>query len=228
MIQELVISSFFNYDRKREFNSEANIVASAYAQRLRSKSFSADQFETIEVVLVDKIIGKEKIVSDWLLRKQTLFDFDNYWSLLIDDRKSLLLNILRDELLIFSELNKWDKDAVLASYDETIKDGIRREAYWANTVELAGNRKANVYYLLGRDAVEFYIVIADKSGSVVKRKKIFNTWPNDAYVFKTLGDLIREKDKIKLVSEDKAFEITYDLNNENIDIHGKIPKWVIL
>lgn len=225
MLKEVLISSYFNYPRKAEFNSEANIVASSFSQELRELLYIAGDIEKFDLNLTNSLIGREIVVSGWLLRRQLTFNFDVYWKLSLNDKQNLLLQLLKDQLLEMAEKFQWETEPIKSAFNSLLKNGIRREAFWAYETSFEDD-KVRVFYKMLHDSMDVFLNFFDREGGSSREILIARIWPNDDYLNMLLGTIQTRGNEIILESANKDFHISFAPHAASIKYVGNIPKWL--
>jgi hypothetical protein len=225
MLKEIVINSYHNYERKIEFNNEANIVASSFSQELRQLQYNSGSIEKFELNLTSRIIGKEVVISEWLLRKQHIFNFDEYWSLSKEERPLFLLVLLKDHLVEAAITFQWDTLNIVNVSNMLVENGIKREAHWIYEAHINAY-KILVFYSLKRNSMEVFFEFFNESNVSVRKILIAKLWPNDYYLNQLLGEIKVEGEGVTLISVDNNFRIKLNFMKNTITYHGFKPTWL--
>lgn len=225
MLIDIKIFCYNNYSEEKKFNLEASYLTSAFSQFLNNVEFNAGQFERIQFLLVDTINGKEKIESDWLLRKQVVFDFNNYWQVSIEERKRILLELIKNEMLILIKVHNWNEDKFISIFDNASKSKLVKEGYFDKSINFQ-NDLVRFYFFFELNEIKIYLSVSDKLNSIEHRYYVLSIWPHDIYIERLFGEINLINSNIIVKAEGCEFGFKFDLIEKKIDFFGALPKWV--
>lgn len=155
-------------------------------------------------------------IGSSVLKYYETFDFISFSKLDVYERKKLLLSTLYNSLMRLCETNNWDKKPFDVAKSSVIEENF------LNSYEVSRkiNQKRNMVAVLNAEhtAEEFQldIVITDKSGKEVSRKKVLSEEPDEFLFNGQIGRIQWESSNIlNYIAKDKRI-----LETIKVGFHG--------
>ena len=206
--------------KRKQFNSQANVMAFLY-QRFITEKTKGLQKITLELFDTKKELNIgdfSKTISVCVIDRT--FDFKNYFSKEKQEQKKMILFALHDSVLQMCKKFALDKTPFINAYDKVIENNYKNQ-YIFNKLTLSKNRKhkAGIEINMTEKGADINIIFTDKNETFIKRETIFRTQPHYFFVYQIIhsGRWI-DNDKYIASSKNKNVNFIASIDSDNVEI----------
>lgn len=204
MLKDIVVSTNNSYIRHREFNFSTNCISSIFIYHLNNEYDCGE----IKKIIIDVSVGGSDydfLILDDVLTISCSFDMEVYWG--SKQKKLLVLNLIKRNMIFLAENFNWDVDKIKSSCREIELINFNYYRYIGN--EVNGPDKTESAQLAVRFEIEFYsliIFIFNANEKKIKKEiEIIRTDPHEFIIAPYLGKISWSKNKgLLYTSKDKS------------------------
>jgi hypothetical protein len=202
-LRDLVVSSYREYPRKKEFNFSVGCVESIYFASL-PKKVQTNEFTKIiiEAIEPNQAGFTHQRMLD-VVEVKGGFDFDAYWKANEPDRKLQTLNFVQKSLTYLANTFEWDIAPFDEAYHRVIEKDFVHQFYLKKPKPvISPNKKlkAQIFIDFEINGINIYLVVANKVGEQIVKKHFVTVPPRDFFIMDTIGALTWNGDEHVVVS----------------------------
>lgn len=207
-------------EKRRKFNLETRNI-SAMFERLFGKMKTKDCWK-ISVECVDYIKEERVLNFSGVYTVQVKFNYNSFLESEDYQKKRRALEILMEGIKKVAEKENWNIDAFETAYSKIREANYMNEWVWKKSVKSADKKfSAEVLCQHGVKSIDIYVVLRDKNGAELDRKKVISESPHEFAYAKHLGDL-KWFSNFEVALVNKKGDNTWTVNFELTDLMPKI------
>ena len=201
--------------KRRDFSSQTRCMTAFFSRLLGG--INTEDCKKLLVRCVPEVYGKNVITtSDGFCDVQIQFDYDSF--MLLDNfaKKKATLELLMKGIRLVAEDKNWDMKPFESTYVKIVSARYINEWTWQKSAKSPNNK--NVAHILLQHEVSeinIFIIVSDKSGNEILRKKVMSELPDEWYYARHLGE-IKWVSNSEIVLVDKKKDTEWLVNMEDI------------
>lgn len=208
-LRDLVVSSYREYPRKKEFNLSVGCVESLYFSSL-PKKVQTSEFAKI-IIEANEPSQKEFTHQRMLdvIEVKGGFDFDAYWDANEKDRKLQTLNFVQKSLTYLADTFGWDIAPFDEAYHRVIeKDFVHQFFLKKPKPAISPNKKlkAQIFVEFEISEINIYLVVTNKAGEEIIKKHVVTVPPRDFFIMDSIGGMVWDGNDRLVVSSRNSKE----------------------
>lgn len=202
-LRDLVVTSYREYPRRKEFNFSVGCVESLFFSSLPKK---VQTTEFAKIIVEANEPSQEQFVHQRMLDVIEVkggFDFDAYWNANERDRKLQALNFIQKSLIYLANTFGWDNAPFDEAYHRVVeKDFVHQFFLKKPKPAISENKKlkAQIFVDFESNEINMYLVVTNKSGNELMRQLFAKVPPRDFFIMDTIGGVAWEGDERVVVS----------------------------
>lgn len=150
----------------------------------------------IVIHFLKQITDTRILNCDGIYEIQIQYDYNDFFKLAEDDKKRKILDLLKEGLDKIIEEKQWDKKPFDEAYKKVIEVDYVNEWYCKKALRNPTKEyKAAVFCEHKKDVCDITIIIMNKKGDEIRRKKVLSLLPHELVYESYLG-------KLKWISDD--------------------------
>jgi len=144
-LNQISIIARFDQERSREFNIEAWAIAEQFWSNLKLTDNKSVQKCNIQVYDQDSIFPKGEIKKiGSIIYTDIEIDTNEYFKLAENEKKLLLLNIVRDGMQHIASIEKWNIDEIKEAYERCLAQNLNYYFFIKNKFKSSPDRKYKI------------------------------------------------------------------------------------
>ena len=175
-------------EKSRKFSLETRNI-SAMFERLFDKMKTKDCWKIL-VECVDYIKEERVLNFSGVYTVQVKFNYDNFSTSNDNEKKQKVLDLIMVGVKIIAKSEGWNLEPFETVFSKIYEANYTNEWVWKKAVKNKFKEfSAEVLCQHGVKSIEIYIVLRDKNGSEMDRKKVISEIPHEFAYAKHLGEL---------------------------------------
>jgi hypothetical protein len=194
ILRDLVLSSYPDYPRRKDFNLGTNCVSSHFLSEMGK--ITTDVLKKIIVqASLEAAPGVERMVD--VCRVEVAYDFDLHWRLAGRQRKNLMLDKLYEGVLPACAEYGIDPRPVTEAYGRLAGTDLEYVRQWGRSLKSPdGSKIARVKYYYDLDAVKIVVATWPRGREhLAKEVPLASTAPHEWRFVPLLGKLVWKDEK---------------------------------
>lgn len=199
-------------DKRRLFSLETRCMSSMF-ERLFGKMQTKDCWK----ILIECVneINQEKIINySGVYTIQVKFDYNSFEHKTTYEKKQEAVELIMKGCMGVAKSKGWDLEPFETVYCKIVKENYINEWTWKKSIK-SKNKKINAELICchGIKCIDIYIILRDKDGLELARKKVISELPHEFAYASHLGKLKWiSNDEVALVNKkgDKSWNINFE------------------
>lgn len=198
-------------DKRHKFRLETRNI-SAMFERLFDKMNTNDCWKIL-VECVDNIMEDRVLNFTGVNTVQVKFNYNKFSASDDYQKKQKTLDLLMEGIKIVAKNENWNIEPFETVYSKICEANYTNEWVWKKPVKSAGKKfSAEVLCQHGVESIEIYMVLRDKNGAELDRKKLISELPDEFAYANHLGEVKWLSDnEVALVNKkgDKTWTVNF-------------------
>jgi hypothetical protein len=198
-------------DQRRQFRLETRNISAMFERlfrRMETKYCSKILVECVDDVKEERVLNFSGIYT-----VQVKFNYNNFSASDDYQKKQETLDLLMEGIKIVTENENWNIEPFEMVYSKIREANYTNEWVWKKPVKSADKKfSAEVLCQHGVESIQIHIVLRDKNGAELNRKKVISELPDEFAYTKHLGEVKWLSDnKVALVNKkgDKTWTVNF-------------------
>lgn len=198
-------------DKRRQFRLETRNISAMFERlfgRMETKGCSKILVECVDDVKEERVLNFSGVYT-----VQVKFNYNNFSASDDYQKKQKTLDLLMEGIIIVSRNEDWNIEPFETVYSKIRDANYTNEWVWKKPVKSAGKKfSAEILCQHGVKSIEIYIVLRDKNGGELGRKKVISELPDEFAYAKHLGEVKWLSDnEVALVNKkgDKTWTVNF-------------------
>lgn len=175
-------------DKRQVFRLETRCIASMFArlfERMKTKDCWKILIECVRDINEDRIVNYLGVLTI-----QIKFDYNDFVSKSDYEKKQKALELIIEGCKLVAENEGWDLEPFKTVYSKIVREDYRNEWIWKKPIK-SKDKKNSAELICCHDVkcVDIYIVLRDKKGLELARKKVISELPDEFAYARHLGKL---------------------------------------
>jgi hypothetical protein len=215
-LRDISLETEFGHKCQKIFNTETWAVSELFLSKLNK--YKTGNIAKCNIIVSDFVKNNKYIHSPYInvTNINKVFDFDLYFSLSSKYEKKLMqLDVLYKGMVEIASYENWDIEPIKNAYLMCIEDKLENTFFINNKFKKSSNHKikAEIWCYWDIDIFKSYLVLFDKNGKEIYKKKFIETEPHfGCYIYQS---------KLKWVNN-KSIQIEWYKNKVIINIDDNI------
>jgi hypothetical protein len=191
------------------FNKQTRYIVSLYCRFFQK--YKTEDCKMIIINLMKQITDTRIINCDGMYEIQIQYDYNDFFKLSENNKKKKILDLLKEGIDKIIKEKQWDRNAFDEAYKKVIEVDYVNEWYYKKALRSPTKEyKAAVFCEHKKDVFDITIIIMNKKGEEIKRKKVLSLPPREVVFDYYLG-------KLKWISDDTVV-LTDCFENEQWEV----------
>lgn len=172
----------------KNFSFQSRCVTSLYERHF--SKFYTTEIKQINIFCVKESPKSNLNIVGGFCDVEILYDASEFLKLDDEEKKEVILDKLKQGIDKVIELNNWDSTPFDAAYNCVKEAGYNTNFVWKKPKSSPNrNYKAEVFIEHGLYSCDIYLIIKDKNGQEIVRRRVASEKPDELLLGRHLGEL---------------------------------------